>query len=158
MNVRRWATCKCVWETVSEAVSEMGSGTVSVRRRERLWMRRWATCKCVWEAAWEATWKRSERKEENRCAGDGVQKNQVKSDKIRRIRKDWRENRQKKQRTSKQRRENRQEKRRRALLSTAGGYLQNILDKIFRKKYAKMFGCSENVAIFAVPFGKQANT
>ena len=149
MNVRRWATCKCVWEAVSEMGSEMGSGTVSVRRRERPWIRRWATCKCLWEA----TWKRSERKEENRCAGDGVQKNQVKSDKIRRIRKDWRENRQKKQI-----RENRQEKRRRALLSTAGGYLQNILDKIFRKKYAKMFGCSENVAIFAVPFGKQANT
>ena len=154
MNVRRWATCKCVWEAVSEMGSEMGSEMVSVRRRERPWIRRWATCKCLWEA----TWKRSERKEENRCAGDGVQKNQVKSDKIRRIRKDWRENRQKKQRTSKQRRENRQEKRRRALFSTAGGYLQNILDKIFRKKYAKMFGCSENVAIFAIPFGKQANT
>ena len=45
-----------------------------------------------------------------------------------------------------------------ALLSTAGGYLQNILDKIFRKKYAKIFGSSEIVAIFAIPFGKQANT
>ena len=41
---------------------------------------------------------------------------------------------------------------------TAGGYLQNILDKIFRKKYAKIFGSSEIVAIFAIPFGKQANT
>lgn len=42
--------------------------------------------------------------------------------------------------------------------STAVGYLQNILDKIFRKKDAKIFGSSEIVAIFAIPFGKQANT
>lgn len=61
-------------------------------------------------------------------------------------------------RQEKHRRENREEKRRRALLSTAGGYLQNILDKIFRKKDAKIFGSSEIVAIFAIPFGKQANT
>ena len=45
-----------------------------------------------------------------------------------------------------------------ALLYTAGGCLQNILDKIFRKKDAKIFGSSEIVAIFAIPFGKQANT
>lgn len=42
--------------------------------------------------------------------------------------------------------------------STAGSCLQNILDKIFRKKDAKIFGSSEIVAIFAIPFGKQANT
>lgn len=54
--------------------------------------------------------------------------------------------------------ENREEKRRRALLSTVGGCLQNILDKIFQKKDAKIFGSSEIVAIFAIPFGKQANT
>ena len=45
-----------------------------------------------------------------------------------------------------------------AVLYTAGGCLQNILDKIFRKKDAKIFGSSEIVAIFAIPFGKQANT
>lgn len=61
-------------------------------------------------------------------------------------------------RQEKHRKENREEKRRRALLSTVGGCLQNILDKIFRKKDAKIFGSSEIVAIFAIPFGKQANT
>lgn len=42
--------------------------------------------------------------------------------------------------------------------STAEDCLQNILDKIFQKKDAKIFGSSEIVAIFAIPFGKQANT
>lgn len=64
----------------------------------------------------------------------------------------------KERKKGKQTRKNREEKRRRALLSTAGGCLQNILDKIFRKKCAKIFGSSEIVAIFAIPFGKQANT